>query len=580
MINKRLMNLLKDSKKYVAQMVIWNWIALLCNVVFIFSFAYLLENLLNNSINTNMVIIAVVIDLLVVIIRSFCYKKSSNASFYAAADVKKTLRENIYNKLLRLGSSYEDKIPTAEIVQVSGEGVEQLEIYFGKNLAQLFYSLAAPVTLFIILAFVNIKASAVLLVCVPLIPISIVAVQKFAKKLLAKYWGIYTGLGDSFLENLQGLTTLKIYEADARRTVEMDKDAEQFRKITMRVLIMQLNSISVMDLVAYGGAGLGIIVALLEFSKGNLTIGGLFAIIMLSSEFFIPLRLLGSFFHIAMNGMAASKKIFKILDLDEGEEKTEVIDENNLAISFKNVGFAYDEERSILNGVDLDISEKGFVSIVGESGCGKSTITNIIMGRNKGYSGNIHIGEKELSNIKEESIMKNITLVTHNPNIFKGTVEENLRMGKNDATKEQMEEALRKVNLLEFMNEQDGINTKLLEQGSNLSGGQKQRLNLARAILHDTPVYIFDEATSNIDAESENEIMAVINKLAETKTVILISHRLQNVVKSDCIYAMKDGKVAEAGTHNELINNNGEYASLYNRQKQLEQYGKGGAVNE
>lgn len=580
MINKRLMNLLKDSKKYVAQMVIWNWIALLCNVVFIFSFAYLLENLLNDSINTNMVIIAVVIDLLVVIIRSFCYKKSSNASFYAAADVKKTLRENIYNKLLRLGSSYEDKIPTAEIVQVSGEGVEQLEIYFGKYLAQLFYSLASPVTLFIILAFVNIKASAVLLVCVPLIPISIVAVQKFAKKLLAKYWGIYTGLGDSFLENLQGLTTLKIYEADARRTVEMDKDAEQFRKITMRVLIMQLNSISVMDLVAYGGAGLGIIVALLEFSKGNLTIGGLFAIIMLSSEFFIPLRLLGSFFHIAMNGMAASKKIFKILDLDEGEEKTEVIDENNLAISFKNVGFAYDEERSILNGVDLDISEKGFVSIVGESGCGKSTITNIIMGRNKGYSGNIHIGEKELSNIKEESIMKNITLVTHNPNIFKGTVEENLRMGKNDATKEQMEEALRKVNLLEFMNEQDGLNTQLLEQGSNLSGGQKQRLNLARAILHDTPVYIFDEATSNIDAESENEIMAVINKLAETKTVILISHRLQNVVKSDCIYAMKDGKVAEAGTHNELINNNGEYASLYNRQKQLEQYGKGGAVNE
>lgn len=335
MINKRLMNLLKDSKKYVAQMVVWNWIALLCNVVFIFSFAYLLENLLKGSINTNMVIIAAVIDLLVVIIRSFCYKKSSNASFYAAAGVKKTLRENIYNKLLRLGSSYEDKVPTAEIVQVSGEGVEQLEIYFGKYLAQLFYSLAAPVTLFIILAFVNIKASAVLLACVPLIPLSIVAVQKFAKKLLAKYWGIYTGLGDSFLENLQGLTTLKIYEADARRTIEMDKDAEQFRKITMRVLIMQLNSISVMDLVAYGGAGLGIIVALLEFSKGNLTIGGLFAIIMLSSEFFIPLRLLGSFFHIAMNGMAASKKIFKILDLDEGEEKTEVIDDENLKIDFK-----------------------------------------------------------------------------------------------------------------------------------------------------------------------------------------------------------------------------------------------------
>ena len=258
------------------------------------------------------------------------------------------------------------------------------------------------------------------------------------------------------------------------------------------------------------------------------------------------------------------------------KKNTPMLEVEDLKVSYH----TYAGEVQSVRGVYFSVDKGEVLAIVGESGCGKSTITNIIMGRNKGYSGNIHIGEKELSNIKEESIMKNITLVTHNPNIFKGTVEENLRMGKNDATKEQMEEALRKVNLIEFMNEQDGLNTQLLEQGSNLSGGQKQRLNLARAILHDTPVYIFDEATSNIDAESENEIMAVINKLAETKTVILISHRLQNVVKSDCIYAMKDGKVAEAGTHNELINNNGEYASLYNRQKQLEQYGKGGAVNE
>ena len=251
----------------------------------------------------------------------------------------------------------------------------------------------------------------------------------------------------------------------------------------------------------------------------------------------------------------------------------------NTKISIDNMNLHYGSFHA-LKGINMEIPEKEITAFIGPSGCGKSTLASILMGRNKGYSGNIHIGNKELSNVKEESIMKNITLVTHNPNLFKGTVEENLRMGKKDATKEQMEEALRKVNLLEFMNEQDGLNTQLLEQGSNLSGGQKQRLNLARAILHDTPVYIFDEATSNIDAESENEIMAVINKLAETKTVILISHRLQNVVKSDCIYAMKDGKVAEAGTHNELINNNGEYASLYNRQKQLEQYGKGGAVNE
>lgn len=574
MIDKRLMNLLKDSKKYVMQMVIWNWIALLCNVVFIFSFAYILENLVGNTANVNQIITVLVIDIVMILIRFVCHKKNSEASFNASAGVKKTLREKIYNKLLTLGSSYEEYVPTAEVVQVSGEGVEQLEIYFGKYIAQLFYSLLAPITLFIILSFVNFKTSIVLLICVPLIPISIVAVQKFAKKLLAKYWGIYTGLGDSFLESLQGLTTLKIYNADAKRTVDMDKDAENFRKITMRVLTMQLNSISVMDLIAYGGAGLGIIIALSEFSKGNIGVAGLFVIIMLSSEFFIPLRLLGSFFHIAMNGMAASKKIFKLLDLDEGQVKTEEIDKANLQITFYKVGFAYKEERKILNEVCINIPEKSFVSIVGESGCGKSTITNIIMGRNKNYTGSVKIGNKELSDIKESSVMDNITLVTHNGALFKGTVEANLRMGNKNATKEEMLEALRKVNLLDFINSQDGLNTLLLEQGSNLSGGQKQRLCLARAILHDTPIYIFDEATSNIDAESENQIMEVINYLAKTKTIILISHRLENVVKSDKIYTIDAGKVVEKGTHKQLLDKEGIYANLYNTQKQLESYGK------
>ena len=575
MIDKRLMNLLEDSKKHVIQMVIWNWIALLCNVVFIFSFAYILESLVGHTANVNQIITVLAIDIVMIVIRFICHKKNSEASFNASAGVKKTLREKIYNKLLTLGSSYEEYVPTAEVVQVSGEGVDQLEIYFGKYLAQLFYSLLAPLTLFIILSFVNFKTSIVLLICVPLIPISIIAVQKFAKKLLAKYWGIYTGLGDSFLESLQGLTTLKIYNADAKRTIDMDRDAENFRKITMRVLTMQLNSISVMDLIAYGGAGLGIIIALSEFSKGNIGIAGLFAIIMLSSEFFIPLRLLGSFFHIAMNGMAASKKIFKLLDLDEGQVKSEELDKENLQIIFDEVGFAYNEERKILNEVNINIPEKSFVSIVGESGCGKSTITNVIMGRNKNYTGSLKIGNKELSSLKESSVMDNITLVTHNGSLFKGTVEYNLRMGNPKATKEEMLEALRKVNLLDFINSQDGLNTILLEQGSNLSGGQKQRLCLARAILHDTPIYIFDEATSNIDAESENQIMEVIHYLAKTKTIILISHRLENVVKSDMIYTIDAGKVVEKGTHKQLLDREGIYANLYNTQKQLESYGKG-----
>jgi len=575
MIDKRLMNLLEDSKKHVIHMVIWNWIALLCNVVFIFSFAYLLEGLINNKASVKQIMTVLTIDVVMIAIRFVCHKKNSEASFNASAGVKKTLREKIYNKLLTLGSSYEEHVATAEVIQVSGEGVEQLEIYFGKYIAQLFYSLLAPITLFIILSFVNFKTSIVLLICVPLIPISIVAVQKFAKKLLSKYWGIYTGLGDSFLESLQGLTTLKIYNADAKRTVDMDRDAENFRKITMRVLTMQLNSISVMDLIAYGGAGLGIIIALSEFSKGNIGVAGLFAIIMLSSEFFIPLRLLGSFFHIAMNGMAASKKIFKLLDLDEGTVKTEELDKDNLQITFEEVAFSYDADRTILKGIKLNIPQQSFVSIVGESGCGKSTITNVIMGRNKNYSGSVKVGNKELSNIKESSIMNNITLVTHNGALFKGTVEDNLRMGNPKATKEQMLEALRKVNLLDFINSQEGLNTLLLEQGSNLSGGQKQRLCLARAILHDTPVYIFDEATSNIDAESENQIMEVIHYLAKTKTIILISHRLENVVNSDIIYTMESGEIVEIGNHKELIHKKGIYANLYNTQKQLESYGKG-----
>ena len=575
MISKRLMNLLEDSKKHVIKMVVWNWIALLCNVVFIFSFAYILENLMENKANVNQIITVLAIDIVMIAIRFICHKKNSEASFNASAGVKKTLREKIYNKLLTLGSSYEEHVATAEVIQVSGEGVEQLEIYFGKYIAQLFYSLLAPITLFIILSFVNFKTSIVLLICVPLIPISIVAVQKFAKKLLSKYWGIYTGLGDSFLESLQGLTTLKIYNADAKRTIDMDKDAENFRKITMRVLTMQLNSISVMDLIAYGGAGLGIIIALSEFNKGNIGIAGLFVIIMLSSEFFIPLRLLGSFFHIAMNGMAASKKIFRLLDLDEGEVKTEELDKENLQIIFDEVGFAYNEDRKILNGVNINIPKRSFVSIVGESGCGKSTITNVIMGRNKNYTGSVKVGNKELSSVKESSLMNNITLVTHNGALFKGTVEDNLRMGNPTATKEEMLEALRKVNLLDFINSQDGLNTLLLEQGSNLSGGQKQRLCLARAILHDTPIYIFDEATSNIDAESENQIMEVIHYLSKTKTIILISHRLENVVESDLIYTIEAGEVVEKGTHKELLDREGIYANLYNTQKQLESYGKG-----
>ena len=574
MIKKRLVGLLSHAKKYIIYQVIWQWLALLCQVVVIYSASMLLETALFGEVTSRTAAYYGALVIVALLLRFVCDRQASHASYHASVDVKRILRDKIYSKLLRLGASYREKVTTSEVVQMAAEGVEQLETYFGKYLSQLFYSLLAPVTLFVILSFVNWQASLVLLICVPLIPISIVAVQKIAKKLLNKYWGIYTELGDSFLENLQGLTTLKIYRTDEKKAEEMDEESQRFRQITMKVLTMQLNSTSVMDIIAYGGAAVGMIVTLTQFMKGNLSVHGVLMLILLAAEFFIPLRLLGSFFHIAMNGMAASDKIFALLDLPEPEEKTGRLDGKEMDIEFSGVRFSYEKDREILKGIDMEFPAGSFTSIVGTSGCGKSTAAAILMGRNQGYQGSVTIEGKELSDIRESSLMDQITLVSHNSYLFKGTVADNLRMGKPDATEDEMRDALEKVNLWGFLQAQQGFSTKVLERGSNFSGGQCQRLAIARALLHNTPVYIFDEATSNIDAESEEMIMDVIHKLAETKTILLISHRLANVVKSDRIYMMKEGRIAETGTHEKLMEADGGYAELYRSQMELEQYGK------
>ncbi len=578
MIKKRLVGLLSHAKKYIIYQVVWQWLALLCQILMIYCASVLLEQALFWEVTWQTGVRYGALVVIAMALRFICDRRASYASYRASVDVKRILRERIYSKLLCLGAAYREKVSTSEVVQMAAEGVEQLETYFGKYLSQLFYSLLAPVTLFALLSFINWKASLVLLICVPLIPVSIVAVQKIAKRLLNKYWGIYTELGDSFLENLQGLTTLKIYRSDEKKAEEMDEESQRFRRITMKVLTMQLNSTSVMDMIAYGGAAVGMIVTLSEFMKGNLSVHGALMLILLAAEFFIPLRLLGSFFHIAMNGMAASDKIFALLDLPEPEQKSEWLDGMEMDIEFSGVHFSYEADREILKGVDMEFPAGSFTSIVGASGCGKSTAAAILMGRNQGYSGSVTIEGKELSDIQEESLMDQITLVSHNSYLFKGTVEDNLRMGSPDASEEEMKEALMKVNLWGFLQSQQGLQTPILEKGSNFSGGQRQRLAIARALLHDTPVYIFDEATSNIDAESEEMIMDVIHQLAQTKTILLISHRLANVVKSDRIYMMKDGSVAENGTHDQLIRQNGEYAKLYRSQMELEQYGKEAAV--
>lgn len=579
MIKTRLVGLLSHAKKYIVYTILWQWAALLSQVLAVFSIADLLERVADQTLTAAVIQKTAVILLLVVAVRFLCERMGARSSYLACVDVKRILREKLYEKMLKLGASYSEQVSSSEVVQVSTEGVEQLETYFGKYLPQLFYSLIAPMTLFMILCRVSLKASVILLVCVPLIPISIVVVQKIAKKLLNKYWSIYTGLGDSFLENLQGLTTLKIYQADQQKADEMDMESQNFRKITMKVLTMQLNSTSVMDIIAYGGAAVGMAAAVTEFLKGSISLSGTLCIVLLASEFFLPLRLLGSFFHIAMNGMAASDKIFKILDLPEPTTGEKKLPDSPLNIFLKDVHFSYEQEREILKGINLDLPAGSFVSLVGESGCGKSTIAGLLSAKNRGHTGEITIGSEKalglnLSEVDEADLMKHVVMVRHNSYLFKGTVEENLRMAKPDVSKEEMEAVLQKVNLLGFLQTQDGLQTKLQEKAGNLSGGQCQRLVIARALLKDAEVYIFDEATSNIDVESEELIMDVIHELAKKRTVLLISHRLANVVKSDRIYFLKDGKIKESGKHEELMQKNGAYRHLYESQMALENYGK------
>lgn len=577
MFHKRLLKEFQDNIKYVIGMVATQWVSLLANVVLMLLIANLVATFITEDAlawDESAVLGLLIIFCGVFLVRAKATSLNTRCSFAASENVKYRLREKVYEKLMKLGPNYRETVSTAEAVQISTEGVDQLEIYFGKYVPQFFYSLLAPVTLFVIVGGMSLKVAVVLLLCVPLIPVSIIAVQKFAKKLLAKYWGTYTGLGDTFLENLQGLTTLKIYQADERYAKKMDEEAEKFRKITMKVLIMQLNSISIMDIVAYGGAAVGIILSILELQAGNISLAECFFITMISAEFFLPLRLLGSFFHIAMNGNAAADKIFRLLDAPESEKGT-VTQIPSEEIVFHHVDFSYTEDKQVLNKVSFTIQPNSFVALVGESGCGKSTIASLIMGDNRAGEGKITIGGVNVNEIEKKTLYQKITRVRHDSYLFKGTVLDNLKMGKPDATQEEIFDVLRKVDMYDTIMEKGGLLMQIEEKASNLSGGQKQRLVLARAILHDNDIYIFDEATSNIDVESEDRIMQVVQELAKTKLVVLISHRLANVVKADQIYVVEKGAIVESGKHTSLLEKKGAYHALYMAQQELEKYAKG-----
>lgn len=571
MIDKRLVGMVPNSKKYIAGNVVLMWCSLVANIVMMSGIALLLQKLFLKTADSRDIVLFAGLVAAVNVARYFLTTGASRMSYLSARAVKKTLREQIYQKLLKLGMSYREELKTSEIVQVAVEGVEQLETYFGAYLPQFFYAMAAPLTLFIVLLPVSVPAAVLLFVCVPLIPVAIALVQTWAKKLLSRYWDQYTALGDTFLENLQGLTTLKVYQTDGIRHAKMNEESEKFRKITMKVLTMQLNSITIMDIVAYGGAALGITTALLQYRGGHTGFGGCLLIILLSADFFLPMRQLGSFFHIAMNGMAASGKIFRLLELkEEPQEKKQEIPDTEALIRLDEVCFSYEPEREILHDISMELKPGSFTAIVGESGSGKSTLASVLTGQNKKRKGTLTIGGVDFDDISEESRMRHITYVSHNSYLFGGTVRDNLLMAKPDASEKELWQVLEQTKLSDFLKSEQGLDTVLTAQASNLSGGQRQRLALARALLHDSPVYLFDEATSNIDVESENDIMEQIIALAQKKTVIVISHRLANTVTADRIYVLADGTLAERGTHEKLLEKRGVYASLWNTQQALE----------
>lgn len=574
MFNKRLLSICDSSKKWIGLTVLMNWISIICNIALILFIGTTVDKLMNGNLNLNVISTSLFI-IAMLSIRFVANFMSTKFSLHSSSEVKKTLRSTIYEKLLSLGVNYTDAISTSSTVQIAVDGVEQLEIYFGRFMPQLFYSLLAPLTLFAVMSFISFKTAIVLLICVPLIPMTIMAVMKIAKKLLSKYWGVYTDLGDSFLENLQGLTTLKIFDIDEDKNKEMNDNAEHFRKITMKVLSMQLNSITIMDLIAFGGSAIGILIAIAEFRAGLLTAGQVLIIILLSAEFFIPMRLLGSFFHVAMNGISASERMFKLLDTEVEEikdlDEAKLANLNNINIELRNVDFSYDKERKVLENINIEMKNNKMIALVGESGCGKSTITNLLLKQNKVDSGEILLNGINLNEIPFDVLTKKVGFINHSAYIFNGSIEDNIRMGKNDASYDEIYDALKKANLYEFvMSLPEKLNTNVGEGGSLLSGGQKQRLALARTIITDPEIYIFDEATSNIDVESEEKVWESIYKLAKNKTVIVISHRLANVKNAHAIYVLDKGHIVEHGKHKELMMTKNKYYELVTHQQNLE----------
>ena len=572
MIDKNLLRLLGGNKKYIFYTVALMLVGLFANVGITASICWAINLSIHYDEYSGGAVIFLwpaVCAAVGIAIRYTTSRLVGDLKDTLGRKAKKDLRERVYNKIVKLGVRSTDGMSMAGLTQVSMEGVEQLDLYYSSYIPQFFYAMLAPFILFGITVGIQWQVALVLLCCVPLIPVSIVAVSKWAKRIFAKYWGKYTSMGDSFLDSVQGLKELKIFKADEAQHGKMNETSEDFRKITMKVLVMQLASTTIMDLVAYGGAGLGIAMSIIAVTNWGLSPVAALFLILVAVDFFLPLRAFGSAFHIAMNGASAGKKILSLLEQPDPVWGEESVEDTELKVD--NVTFSYDGKRDVLKNVTMTFPKTGMTSIVGESGCGKSTVVNMLFGAFRPKSGMVTVGGKALESLSRESYYSHLAVVSYNTYIFNETVRANFMLANKNVTDEEIYAALEKVNLLDFIRDNGGLDKVITEDAANISGGQKQRLALAVNLVANKDIYVFDEATSNIDIESEAIIMANIKALSREKAVIVISHRLANVVPSDLIYYMETGELMESGTHDELMAKGGGYAKLYTTQKNLEE---------
>lgn len=575
MIEKQLYHFCGETKKYIKQSVFLSCYRLIAGIAFSYLFASLLSDLIEKKASPNLLLVLGLL-LVIILLKQFCTRAIAKKLALLVAEVKGNLRKSIYQKVLRLGISYQEMFQTQEIIHLAVDGVEQLENYFGAYLTQLYYSFASSIILFVLVAPWNLTVAFLLLGMALSIPLTLQLLLKLVKKTQKKYWSKYASVGNLFLDSLQGLTTLKMYGADAKRQEEIDELSQGFRLQTMKVLKMQLSSIALINWIAYGGSALSIVLLISSYRSGNLSLFGMLFLFLLAPEFFIPMRTLTAVFHVAMTGVAAGEKMMHFLQKEdlgqEGEESYPIGGE----IEVRNLVYHYSDGTKALDGLNMSFPKQSLYAIVGHSGCGKSTLASLLAGEMQTEKEQIYIADSDICSLGLGELSRHIIRITHEGHIFSGSVRENLAMGNPEVKDEEMIAVLEQVSMWDFLKTKEGLDTSLLSQGKNISGGQAQRISLARALLHDAEVYVFDEASSNVDIESEEIILSVIYALAKKKKVIYISHRLPSIKEADHIFVMEKGKVIEEGNHRSLMEAKGSYQKMYQEQEDLERFTKGG----